>query len=277
MSKITSHRVSQFALHHVLKKIVFPIISAKSPSILLVPEEAETVEVVAEEELIWDKDEEEDDENYVGDQELIAAADQQPPQAPALPSDTVLQPAETELAHSLHGRPPLAFHLGRGKYVIISSFQGRMKLHIREFGTNKVTENKFPTPRGVCLDHVQVRSLMAHMSDIRNRAHAPPTIVTETNWHLGKLVFAAINPEFGANVDFRHYFVPEKRLQATRKGVSLNVRELDHLALVLAQRAEAAWPELQNYLLPCWVDHTSHNDEERAKRQCDYCSPLMDL
>ena len=219
-----------------------------------------------------------EDENFVGDDEMIAAADQQPPPPPALPSDSVLEAAEAELAQSLHGRPTLAVHLGRSKYVVITTFQGQMKLHVREFGTNKFSEKKFPTSRGVCMDHVQVRALIAHMNDLRSRVHAP-NIAEEANWHLGKLVFAAFNPDFGPNLDLRHYFVPdhEKRLQATRKGISLNKREVDHLALVLSSRVEAVWPELQQYSTPCWEDHAEHNDEERAKRQCPYCSPLMNI
>ena len=248
------------------KKNVFIIISAKSPSILVVPEEAETVEVVAQEE---------EEEDYVPDEELLAA-EEQIPQPPPLPLDSTLESAEDDLAACLHGRPPLARHLGRGKYAVLSSFQGVLKLHIREFGTNNLTLKKFPTSKGVCLDHVQVRALIHHAADIRTRVHNPGMSLG-ANWHLGRLIFASFNPEFGCTIDLRHFFVPESRLQATRKGISLNKRELDNLISLLTPMLESRWPSLQVQNQPCFVEHEQHNDEERAKAQCPYCSPLIGL
>lgn len=201
-----------------------------------------------------------------------------PLQAPPLPPDTVLEHAEKELTASLHGRPPLAFHLGRSRFVFLADFNGETKFHIREFGTNEITRRKFPTGRGVCLDHVQVRNLMHHVTDMRVHSHHPDT-TSEANWHVGKLVFASFSPQYAGNIDFRNYFIPKgtNRLQPTRKGIGLNKREMDNLSLVLLSSLEGSWSALRSYPTPCFLDHAEYNDEERAKSQCDYCSPVMNL
>lgn len=220
------------------------------------------------------EDEEEGEEEYVPDEELLAA-DQLPP-PPPLPSVQQLEPAEQILTPSLQSRPHLAYRLGRNRYLVLCSFQGAVKLHIREFGTNQITSRLFPTTKGVSLDHVQVRTLMHHIGGMRERVHNEE-IAREANWHLGKLVFATFNPEFGANLDLRNFFVPEKRLQATKKGVSLRKSEVDNLTTILSFKVEEVWPSLQNFSTPCFIEHFEHNDEERAKAQCAYCSPLLNI
>lgn len=223
---------------------------------------------------IHEDEEEGDEEGYVPDDELLAA-DQLPP-PPPLPNVEELQSAEQILTYCLHGRPHLAYCLGRNRYLVLSSFQGAIKLHIREFGTNQITSRLFPTTKGVSLDHVQVRTLIHHTASMRERVHNEQ-IAREANWHLGKLVFASFNPEFGATLDLRNFFVPENRLQATKKGVSLRKGELDNLASILSCKLEEVWPSLQNFSTPCFIEHCEHNDEERAKSQCAYCAPLLKI
>lgn len=217
-----------------------------------------------------------EDDAYVPDDELIAACEL--PAPPPLPSDTDLESAADVLAPHLPTRPLMAYHLGRDRYVTLSRFRGGLNFHVREYGTNDLTLAKYPTPKGVCLDHVQVRALIHHIDDVRTRVHHSD-IATEANWHLGKLTFVGFNPEYTAIANLRHFFIPEneKRLQATKRGVTLNKHEIDNLARVLTETLEAAWPALQLQTTPCFVDHAEHNDEERAKRQCPYCAPLMDI
>lgn len=219
--------------------------------------------------------EDEEEEGYVPDEELFAAAQLPPP--PPLPPTSRLTPMDEELQHRLPSRPIMAYHLGRERYAVLSKFMGQPKLHIREFGTNAMTGVKYPTPKGVALDHVQTRSLMSYINDIRSSVHAPDAM--ESSWHLGRLVFGSFNPEFGQRLDLRHFFVPEneKRLQATRKGISLNRAEMDILTVVLLEKAETVWPALRTFNVACFVQHTEHNDEERAKQQCEYCAPLMNI
>lgn len=221
---------------------------------------------------------EEEEEAYVPDDQLILA-DQLPP-PPPLPDVTTVRCAMDEMAMAGPGRPVLAANLGRGRYVTVAPFQGKLNLHIREFGVNKFTLRRYPTPRGVCLDTVQVRSLLHHLEELRTRVHAPAEQnPTESNWHLGKLRFASFSPDIGPFIDFRTFFVPENehRLQATLKGITLNSREFDSLAVVLRYKVQAVWPALVKYDTPCFVHHSEQNDEQNAKEACDYCSPLAKM
>lgn len=220
-------------------------------------------------------DETDDEEDT--DIDLLIAADQLPP-PPPLPAQVAVTCEIDNLAPGLPSRPVLAHHLGRGRYVTLSRFMGGWTFHVREYGVNGLTMRRYPTTRGVCLDHVQVRALIHHLEDIRARIHNSD-IASEANWHLGKLTFAAFSPDFAAFVNLRHFFVPENenRLQATKRGITLNKNELDMLAVILTTRLENAWPALHQFNNPCFVQHSEHNDEERAKAQCAYCSPLLGL
>lgn len=219
--------------------------------------------------------EDEEEEGYVPDEELMAAA--QLPVPPPLPPVSQLESAG-DIMKAINPVPPtLAYHLGRDRYVTLSSFQGKTKLHVREYGTNQLTLRKFATTKGVCLDAVQLRSFSHHVDDIRASLHN--TGATEANWHLGRMVFASFCPEFGQTIDLRNFFVPrnEHRLQASKKGVSLNKYEFDNLALIVTTKVESVWPAFRQYPTPCFIQHAEFNDEERAKQQCEYCSPLMNI
>ena len=69
----------------------------------------------------------------------------------------------------------------------------------------------------------------------------------------------------------------ENKLHATRRGNTLNQQEVDMLTRVLDEALAGAWPAFQTFNIPCFVQHTENNDGERAKRQCPYCKPLMDI
>lgn len=225
----------------------------------------------------WEEtDHEDEEESYVPDDQLMAADELPPP--PALPEQNSLRCEVESLATSLPSRPALAYHLGRGRYVTLSHFRQGLTFHVREFGVNGITSKRYPTPKGVCLDHVQVRSLIHYFEEIRTRIHNAD-IATAANWHLGKLAFASFDPEYQSIINLRHFFIPENenRLQATRRGITLNKTEIDMLAVVLQSKLEPLWPSLANHSKPCFIQHTEHNDEERAKVQCSYCSPLLGL
>ena len=230
-------------------------------------EQEETIPVVDVQE------EEVEADDYVPDDQLLAAA--QLPAPPHLP-DIQLLPVEDSLTRPLHGRPKMAFELGRGRHVFIASFNGDHNLHVREMKINELTKSKYPTPQGICLDSVQTRSLIHHLPEMR-AAVAAGVSSPEMNWHLGKLVFASFNPDYGMAIDLRKFWVtPEGRLHGTRKGIRLNQGEVDNLAWAM-DVAPSRWHTLANYDVPCFITHEQENDVQRAKEDCPYCSPLIGL
>jgi len=192
------------------------------------------------------------------------------PPAPPLPENLDLPRAEPDFCSDPKRSPLLAYHLGRSRYLSLNAFKGNVKVHIRLFPRNRLTNNLYPTVSGVCLDHIQTRSLMHYLGQIR----AAMILEDQSpimNWHLGLFTFASINPTYGLSLDIRHFFVPknETRLQATRRGIRLSRQEVDNLTWAL-HILEQNWDQLRNYPVPCFEEHS--ND---MTNWCVYCNPSL--
>ena len=140
------------------------------------------------------------------------------PQAPPLCPNIALARVEQELG-SYSGKSLIAaYHLGRFRYLTLSTFGGKIKVHIRQFPRNPTTKVPFPSENGIHLDHVQARSLVFYLPQIRSvmtLQDRAPTL----NWHLGLYTFASINTDYGPTLDLRHFFVSKNEKNCKEPNV----------------------------------------------------------
>ena len=156
------------------------------------------------------------------------------------------------------------FHIGHNKYVNSSSFQGKDYFHIRVYEKNYTTGKFYPTNRGIALTLPRFKSL-CYMVGLIDEALKKGE---EVSHHIGGNVFISSSKTFGV-VDIRQFFMFEKRLQATRKGINLKSSEWENLKKFI-NTAEEYLPTLAD-VIPCYEENDHLNQE--GAYACVECYP----
>lgn len=163
--------------------------------------------------------------------------------------------------------------IGIGKYIVMSSFQGILSMHVRYYERDVKTGTPYPTKKGVRLGPSEFANLMQLAGELTNEIESKQRNKVEYHKHLGHGVYVTIK-ESGdyKKLDIRQYFKPEDAVQPlpTRKGITLSEKEWGAL-LDAEEDIRKGYSEFGNSMTTICIGlHAS--DEERD--ECNYCNPF---
>jgi hypothetical protein len=191
-------------------------------------------------------------------------------QAPPMSPVTLTKPARGLL--KLRPYPSIVYQISGGKqrYTYLSSFKESTALHLREFD-NGCDKYLFPTRKGIRMKARQVRMLLHYFNDIREVVHE---MKPNTRFHLGDLLYASVDNDFGTQVIMQHWYYDEELDQSlpTRRRLAVSLRELEIFITAINEIEKSrVWHDLNADQVPCIQSHIKENQEELAK--CEFCTP----
>ena len=134
--------------------------------------------------------------------------------------------------------------------------------------------------RGCTLDKWLARALVHEMSRIK--AHCQATFQASAAGQeskeyvdLGSNSRASFDSHYGPTCDFRHFWLPpgDMELVPTRRGIKLDLNQLDKLLQIMQEILEMTWTDFHNIPEPCYIEHARQNNQQ-AFLMCPRCNPL---
>ena len=120
------------------------------------------------------------------------------------------------------------FHLGGERYVVAQPFNGKMLIHIREYGMDSKRTVRYPTKRGIALDLEKFKKMAELCHDDVNRAIEDSKAGKPVDYrhHLGSNIYVTVQSGW-PSVNIRKWFLPKDAAEVvpTRKGMALTFEQ----------------------------------------------------
>ena len=162
-------------------------------------------------------------------------------------------------------------NIGDNFFVTANTYNGQLRIHIREYNASSNGKRLFPTKKGVTFTLQRWVQFKSMIPDIAESLESHSDMDSEQSWHLGGGVYAIINPEY-PTVNIRHFWKPEDATEPkpTRKGVMLTRYRFRKLQEILND-INGHVPELED-IVPC-IFQDDHMNQE-GMLQCPECTPF---
>lgn len=118
--------------------------------------------------------------------------------------------------------------MGNDRFVIVSSFNDSIYVHMRQYEQNKTSGRSFPTKTGICFKPKRFANLLRNIDEVNETVEqmAQGQANIELKKHIGGGVYLTVTGGYPC-INIRKYFVPEGRQEEipTRMGIALRMSE----------------------------------------------------
>ena len=87
-------------------------------------------------------------------------------------------------------------NIGDNFFVTANTYNGQLRIHIREYNASSNGKRLFPTKKGVTFTLQRWVQFKSMIPDIAESLESHSDMDSEQSWHLGGGVYAIINPEY---------------------------------------------------------------------------------
>ena len=171
-------------------------------------------------------------------------------------------------------------HVGGEKYLIVNTYRGQIRVHVRQFASRENGSKMYPTKVGVAMSAVRFANLMEKEHWITGRVEADLTeengehVSDTTMWHIGGGLYAVVNKEFKL-VHLRQYWNPPgtSDICPTKVGVAIKLDQWYALVEDFKQIRER-FQELKDAKV-CYQSDDHAN--QMGYMECLECTPFGEL